>query len=385
MKKNIFILFIICIFTLTVSAQNDTVSVADSMTTVQEPYTYDAKEVLRRDTVIKKQSWLKRAYYFADRILSPPRDPNYIDVQTYNWQAMVQVTTRFELFNISAGDELQLSAMPEWRTRIGPFFGWRFLFLGYNIDIKSLFMSGDDMDLGGSVYSSAFGLDLFYRRVGGLYKVRKLKYKGFDMTDNLRGVGFDGVNVGMTRVSFYYVCNYRHYSHQAAFSQTNRQLKSAGSLLLGAQYAHNRVTFDWEKLSHLVNTRYGDNMMAPPSYSNMKNNEYSLTCGYGYNWVFSKNWLAAGELTGAFGYLVQKEKTEYVNSNSRPGDFFKTIEDFGRKNIAFNGNLRFSVIWNNGPWFAGTQSIMFYYQYGNGRMMSRNLLGCFYVYVGCNF
>ena len=385
MKKNIFILFIICIFTLTVSAQNDTVSVADSMTTVQEPYTYDANEVLRRDTVIKKQSWLKRAYYFADRILSPPRDPNYIDVQTYNWQAMVQVTTRFEVFNISAGDELQLSAMPEWRTRIGPFFGWRFLFLGYNIDIKSLFMSGDDMDLGGSVYSSAFGLDLFYRRVGGLYKVRKLKYKGFDMTDNLRGVGFDGVNVGMTRVSFYYVCNYRHYSHQAAFSQTNRQLKSAGSLLLGAQYAHNRVTFDWEKLSHLVNTRYGDNTMAPPSYSNMKNNEYSLTCGYGYNWVFSKNWLAAGELTGAFGYLVQKEKTEYVNSNSRPGDFFTTIEDFGRKNIAFNGNLRFSVIWNNGPWFAGTQSIMFYYQYGNGRMMSRNLLGCFYVYVGCNF
>lgn len=40
---------------------------------------------------------------------------------------------------------------------------------------------------------------------------------------------------------------------------------------------------------------------------------------------------------------------------------------------------------NNGPWFAGTQTILFYYQYGNGAVMTRNLLGSVYVYVGCNF
>lgn len=44
-----------------------------------------------------------------------------------------------------------------------------------------------------------------------------------------------------------------------------------------------------------------------------------------------------------------------------------------------------SVLYNNGPWFAGIQTVLFYYQYGNGTVMTRNLLGSYYVYVGCNF
>ena len=64
---------------------------------------------------------------------------------------------------------------------------------------------------------------------------------------------------------------------------------------------------------------------------------------------------------------------------------FKQIDTFYRKNIAFNSNIRMSLLYNNGPWFAGTQTILFYYQYGNGAVMTRNLLGSVYVYVGCNF
>lgn len=400
--KRILILFMIIIIALTVSAQNDTVSVADNLTFVDsvsnennsivcvDSAKNEGDSIACVDSVRKRKiPWYMRAYRFIDHVLSPPRDTNYIDVQDYyNWQAMVQVTTRFELFNVSAGNDLQLSASPEWRTRIGPFFGWRFLFLGYNIDIKSLFMNSDDTDLGASIYSSAFGIDLFYRRVGGQYNINKVKYDGVDYTNLLRGQRYDGMNVGMTRVSFYYIVNYKHYSHQAAFNQTHRQIRSAGSLILGAQYAHNRISFDWEKMADMVNSSYGDNTITPPKYSNLKNNEYSLTIGYGYNWVFSKNWLAAGELTGALGYLVQKEKVEnklHSDNQKNSSDFFRNIEDFGRKNIAFNGNLRFSVLWNNGPWFAGTQGVMFYYQYGNGNVVSRNLLGCFYAFVGFNF
>ena len=64
------------------------------------------------------------------------------------------------------------------RTRVGPFFGWRFAFLGYNIDLQSVFMNSDDTDLSASIYSAAFGLDLFYRRVGGNYNVRNLIIDG---------------------------------------------------------------------------------------------------------------------------------------------------------------------------------------------------------------
>lgn len=365
-----FLIGIISSVALTVSAQNDTVSV-----TLLDSLSYD--------TVPKKRAnWLVRAYRFCDRVLSPQRDSNYIDVQNYNWCAELQLTNRIETYEIDAGDEMDIRLSPEPRTRIGPFFGWRWAFLGYNFDLKSLFINGDDTDLGGSVYSAAFGLDLFYRRVGGNYKIQKFRALGTDYSDLLEGRQIDGINIGMTRVSFYYILNYKRYSHQAAFSQTNRQLRSAGSPIIGASYAHNRFIVDNEKIAADMRPFITAGTL-PQTAQSIKNDEFSLTGGYAYNWVFAKNWLAAGELTGSFGYLLHHSDTEEPKESG--GSVLNQIDYFYRKNIAFNGNMRLAVLYNNGPWFAGTQGIFFYYQYGNGSVMTRNFLGSLYVYVGCNF
>ena len=360
------------IATLTLSAQTDSVG------------------VVANDTLPKKKlNWFKRAYMFADRVLSPPRDTNYVDTQQqYNWCAEVQLSGRFEQFQLDAGDDFNLRVTPKWRTRIGPFFGWRFAFLGYNIDLKSIFLNDDDTDLSASIYSAAFGLDLFYRRVGGNYNVKNLTIKGKDYSPLLHDHPFDGIKVGMTRLSFYYVMNYKHFSHQAAYSQANRQLRSAGSPIVGISYAHNRMSMDWDKFANMVSdinkTEYTSNTL----YGQQKNDEFSLTGGYGYNWVFAKNWLAGAELTGSLGYLLQHTATktkDYSEEENEQGNFIKSFEDFSKKNIAFNGTLRMVVLYNNGPWFFGTQGYLFYYQYGNGLMMTRNMLGSVYLYVGFNF
>lgn len=338
---------------------------------------------VRYDTVPRKRSnWFMRAYNFCDRLLSPQRDSNYIDVQNYNWCAELQLTTRLEEYEIDAGDEMDIRLSPEARTRIGPFFGWRWAFLGYNFDLKSLFINGDDTDLGGSVYSAAFGLDLFYRRVGGNYKIKKLYANGRDYSDLFSGRSFDGIKTGMTRISFYYILNYKRYTHQAAFSQTNRQLRSAGSPIVGISYAHNKMEADMEKFSAVLSPVLSDNV-SPMTVRTMNNDEFSLTGGYAYNWVFAKNWLAAGELTGSFGYLLHHSETE--DKSEGGGSVLNQIDYFYRKNIAFNGNMRLAVLYNNGPWFAGTQGVFFYYQYGNGSVMTRNFIGSLYLYVGCNF
>lgn len=346
-------------------------AVTDSMATEARPDTA---------VVRKKDSWLVRAYRFCDRVLSPERDSNYIDVQNYNWCAELQLTSRFEVYEIDAENSFHLKLSPHWRTRIGPFFGWRWAFLGYNFDLKSIFINSEDTDLGGSVYSAAFGLDLFYRRVGGNYNIREFSYGGNDYSDILRDKTVNGIRIGMTRVSFYYILNYKRYSHQAAFSQTNRQLRSAGSPILGFSYAHNSVALDWEKLNASVVS--GANIATLPNmFQTIKNDEYSLTGGYAYNWVFAKNWLAAGEITGSLGYLIHHSDVKDEQHSS----LLDQIDSFYRKNIAFNSSLRLALLWNNGPWFAGTQSILFSYQYGNGSVMTRNLMGSVYLYVGCNF
>lgn len=360
---------------------NQTVIANDSITTVQQQYADTLALKPRRGNIFK------RIYNFMDKIFSPPRDTNYIHVQDeYNWCAMTQFTSRFELYEISVGEDLKMRAAPKMRNRVGPFFGWRWAFFGYNIDLKSIFMNGDDTDLSASIYSSAFGIDLFYRRVGGNYNIRSFNFNGVDYSDVLGGKPFDGINIGMTRVSLYYVFNYKRYSHQAAFSQTNRQLRSAGSPLIGFSYAHNRLVVDWNKFNELVSTVQTKDATFDGMFEKQSNDEYSFMGGYGYNWVFSKYWLFASELTASIGYVHHHQKIDKDGESIDTGiKFLNTIGDFTRQNLSLNGNLRLAVLYNNGPWYFGTQGVFFYYQYGNGNLTTRNLLGCAYVFVGLNF
>lgn len=359
--------------TLTTDTTTSALSPQPSDTTQSPPPTGGGRE---------GASFFTRAYYFLDRIFSPPRDTTYIEIQDhYNWCAEVQLTNRFEMYEIDNDENFLLRVAPKVRTRIGPFFGWRFAFFGYNIDIKSIF-NNDDIDLSGSIYSSAFGLDLFYRRVGGNYNIKRLIMNNTSYSANLRNVPFDGVNVGMSRISFYYVTNYKRYSHQAAFSQTHRQIRSAGSLLLGAAYAHNRIVVDWDELTDIINTNCGTNIEPNAITGYQKNNEITLSVGYGYNWVFARNWLAAGELSGGIGALFHKADSQKPESSS---DIFKSINNFANSYLAFNANARIAILWNNGPWFSGVQGVFFYYQSGNGKVVNRNILGTTYVFVGFNF
>ena len=378
--RRLFSSFLLLLFAICASAHIDTLE----FVTPQDSLAISAQQdsLTLTSQAPKKDNIFKRAYRFLDRIFSPPRDTTYIEIQDfYNWCAEVQLTNRFEMYEIDNGSDFFLRVAPKIRTRVGPFFGWRVAFFGYNIDIKSIF-NHDDIDLAGSIYSSAFGLDLFYRRVGGNYNIKRLIMNDVNYSADLHDLPFDGINVGMTRINFYYVTNYKKYSHQAAFSQTNRQLKSAGSLLLGAAYAHNRITVDWDRLTNIINTTHGTNLPTNAVTGTQKNDEITLTAGYGYNWVFSRNWLAAGELTGGIGALFHKADSQKPESSS---DIFKSINNFANSYLAFNANARIAILWNNGPWFSGVQGVFFYYQSGNGKVVNRNILGTTYVFLGFNF
>ena len=378
--RRLFSSFLLLLFAICASAHIDTLELA----TLQDSLVTSAQQdsLTLSSQTPKKDNIFKRTYRFLDRIFSPPRDTTYIEIQDfYNWCAEVQLTNRFEMYEIDNGSDFFLRVAPKIRTRVGPFFGWRFAFFGYNIDIKSIF-NHDDIDLAGSVYSSAFGMDLFYRRVGGNYNIKRLIMNDVNYSADLHDLPFDGINVGMTRINFYYVTNYKKYSHQAAFSQTNRQLKSAGSLLLGAAYAHNRITVDWDRLTNIINSTYGTNLPTNAVTGTQKNDEITLTAGYGYNWVFSRNWLAAGELTAGIGALFHKADSQKPESSS---DIFKSINNFANSYLAFNANARIAILWNNGPWFSGVQGVFFYYQSGNGKVVNRNILGTTYVFLGFNF
>ena len=176
-------------------------------------------------------------------------DDDYIEPQHYEFTVMGQITRTFESFILkSNGQSVRLA--PDGLTKIGPYFGWRWFFLGYTFDIKNIGFSQNglrkEFDL--SIYSSQVGIDLFYRRTGDDYKIRDVRL-GYGIDGRLfEGLPFAGVNVGITGFNAYYIFNHGRFSYPAAFSQSTCQKISCGSWMAGLGYTDNTLDMNYDKL-----------------------------------------------------------------------------------------------------------------------------------------
>ena len=305
-------------------------------------------------------------------------EEDYIEPNHFEFSAMLQMTRTFENFELSSnGQSIELA--PDDLTKVGPYFGWRWLFLGYTFDIKNLgFNSSNarkEFDL--SFYSSKFGVDIYYRRSGSDYKIRDVKL-GYGIDGDLfEGMSFAGVKVGITGVSAYYIFNNNHFSYPAAFSQSTCQKISCGSWMAGAGYTHNTLELDHAELEKSINERMpvGQEVKLDSSmmFNNIKYNDFMLSAGYAYNWVFSKNWLfcASGQLAIAY-------KTSLGSTDDESKGF-----DIGKVNPDVIG--RFAVVYNNVRWYTGISAILRTNNYRTSRFKANNMYGTLSAYIGYNF
>ena len=65
-------------------------------------------------------------------------ETDYIEPQHYNWSVMMQATTAYDLFIISSADGQRLTLAPDLTLKLGPYFGWRWMFFGYTFDLKNI-------------------------------------------------------------------------------------------------------------------------------------------------------------------------------------------------------------------------------------------------------
>ena len=61
----------------------------------------------------------------------------WIEPQHYEFQVMGQITRSYESFTLSSGENT-ITLSPDSKTKVGPYFGWRWLFFGYTFDIKNI-------------------------------------------------------------------------------------------------------------------------------------------------------------------------------------------------------------------------------------------------------
>lgn len=216
----------------------------------------------------------------GQRMLTPVRwlinnwsdyDPAYSTPSFYNWASQVQNTFSKEMIAMDCEGMSNLYLTSRSASRIGPYFGYNFLFWGLTIDLNNLQGARRRHEFTIAVNSQLMNIDLIYRRTGGDFYFRELSYRpmfspeeqeGRDIADwaNQNDLGRTTC-YDITGVNASYFLNHRRYSNPAAFSNGAIQLRSCGSPIVGFGYTHHRLKME---VSDML-VRFSSDMMGLPA------------------------------------------------------------------------------------------------------------------------
>lgn len=302
----------------------------------------------------------------------------YIEPPHYELAVEMRAQRNFEDFILSSNGQ-SIMLRPDQRIKVGPYFGWRWIFLGTTFDLKNFSIFGDEgkREFNLSVYSSQVGIDLLYRRTGSDYKLREVRM-GYGIDgDRFEGEPFDGLSVGITGVNVYYIFNHHHFSYPAAFSPGTCQKISCGSWLAGAGFTRNTLELDYDKLQQLVEKYVeGQQQVLLDSglmFNSIDYHDYSISAGYAYTWVLPCHFIFCASGQAAVAY-----KTSY-------GSTFDYGHRFSFKKMNLDGIGRFALVYNNTKWYAGLHAILHTNNYHTARFTANNIFGSFSAFLGYNF
>ena len=301
-------------------------------------------------------------------------DTTFIAPNLYNLAFMLEHSSWYEYYRLGSNSnngEQSISFSPNANFKLGVYFGWRWIFLGYSFDVKDIFgghkNKAKKTEMALNLYSSKFGVDLYWRKTGSDFKIRS--YNGFQLNTPTKNMDFNGFQSKIKGLNAYWIFNYKRFSYPAAYSQSTNQRKSAGSLMAGFSYSQHNISFDYDKLP----TEMRDQLHYALLFKKVKYSDYSLCLGYGYNWVFAKNWVSNLSLLPAIPYKKSK-----INDTPQPHTHWI-------KDINFDLITRASIVYNNSKYFAGAALVMHTYDYRKEDFSLTNTFGTLRVYVGLNF
>lgn len=364
MKLNFFKLFLAaCMIFLCLSSQAQT---------EKNPYAILPKEVT--DAIKKAGKEIKKTGKKLNDV-----DSTYISPNLYNLAFMLEHSVWYEHYRLGTNREespQSISFAPNMNTKIGVYFGWRWIFLGLSFDIKDLLGKNKNKapkkELVLNLYSSKFGVDLYYRKTGSDFKISS--YENFHIKDDLTGSSFNGFQSNIKGFNTYWIFNHKRFSYPAAYSQSTNQRKSAGSLMAGFSFSQHNISFDYTQLPEELLTQLKPSL----KMHNVKYNDYNLSLGYGYNWVFAKNCLLNVSLMPAIAY--KKAKINGHSTNNTQSVWTDWIKD-----INFDLITRAGLVWNNSKYYVGASLVLHTYDYRKDNFSMTNSFGTLRIYAGFNF
>lgn len=98
-------------------------------------------------------------------------DTTFISPNLYNLAFMLEHSSWYEYYRLGSNSnngEQSISFSPNANFKLGVYFGWRWIFLGYSFDVKDIFgghkNKAKKTEMALNLYSSKFGVDLYWRK-----------------------------------------------------------------------------------------------------------------------------------------------------------------------------------------------------------------------------
>lgn len=365
---------------------------------------------LRQDTLLSTRQKFRESRNIFARFFRAFNDcdTNYIKQSPYNMMVRLNHKTSAEWFSLRGENSKQkLNFMSERSFKLGPFLRWRFIGIGYAVDMTNLGKTTTKKtDMVVSFYSSMVGGDLMYRRTGNDFTLRG--GRGFEQSlKPYRGDEFDGISINMVGISLYYIVNHRRFSLPAAFSQSSKQLRNAGSWKFGLSVTQHHVNIDYTSLNEQITGGIESDM----TEEKLSYTDYSFSAGYAYNWVFRRNWLLGIDFTPSIGYKrtsrnVWRKTENSLNEDSQTGTT-PTVDDnsqnvrpmlapnnfqeqynkqfLRRGNINANLTTRFAIVWNNNHYYGGLSLVLYNFNYRYRELSMNDTFFTMTLFTGLNF
>ncbi len=260
----------------------------------------------------------------------------YVEGAGYKFNVKFRSDNWIDYYNFDLPNNMRMRMLSDPSTSIGAYLTYLAVSVGYDKNISKIFGSNDKAR---EQFSFGFNCSLFSCSLSYTNNEQETTINKFGPRGNTERVDlkFNGVKSHTFAVDVYYFFNHKKYSQAAAFSFSRIQRKSQGSWFAGFTYFKNKYTFDFESLPDYIKEAMPESWSEYNYIYQANNKNYNLKVGYGYNWVFARNWLLAISESPTVGI----KKGTIVNPNKEKSTF------------SFSNLTRLSIVWTHGRWFAG--------------------------------
>ena len=300
-------------------------------------------------------------------------DPKYIGLSKKPWAVtlnstfeQLRLTMRSDYHQRDADYDISydtyMKILPRVSSSLGLWVGYRGFGFGYGLSLSG----NDGMDLTINMVTPSYGLNVRFDRFyynNPVFGINNFIVNGRTASDDFfesREYSLkNSMKITSLIVDGFWIFNKRKFSYSAAYDQSTRQLRSAGSFIAGMMFYFQKYDLRLDPSSDWYSDANENiTFLTSNDIDKFKVYQGSIGAGYSYNWVPRRNWVvnvtAMPMITIVNKLSVHQLDLRFVNDGDPDREDIQLIDKGGKTDnggLRLNLDLQLAVVYWHKDWF----------------------------------